>query len=252
MSEDPKDEFEIEAFADYYEELSDSFIDMATVTASLKSQLDDQSQIFEIGLGTGYFAKQFHRDYMYCGIEPSPIMLHKLRTKNLEVEIKGQQYLQDYVFDSQYDVIVSHSSVFLFTKLEALSFVSGEEQVVLVFQAWMKNAAEVFDNIERVMDALRPHGRFFINIQTNPPARVEVGPAGDKFVFEMVKCKYYFDLERVEKIFRATYRGEIKHMNETQYALRYYDFKRTIEDKGLRVGISDDREWVVIQQGYGA
>jgi SAM-dependent methyltransferase len=250
MKAKTNDEFEIEAFAKYYDELSDSFIDIRKASDSLKSQIDEESQIFEIGLGTGYFAKHFHYyGYSICGIQPKDEMLPRLKEAHPTLGIKAEKKLEDYDFGSdEYDVIVSHSSVFLFTKLESVSLASGETEGVFVFQSFLKEKSQVINNIEKVLKALRPNGKFFINVQTNPPRRVEVGPDDDRFVFEMVKCVYHFDLEKVEKVFRTTHRGYPNIMEEVHCALRYGDFKPLVEKMGGKVTISDDLEWVILER----
>jgi SAM-dependent methyltransferase len=116
------DEFEITGFAKYYDELSDTFIDIRKVAASLKQLIPVAAEIFEIGLGTGYFAGQFLKDgYTVCGIQPKDKLLDRLKRECSSAVIKKEDRLECYDFDKKYNVIVSHSSVFLFTRLEGLA-----------------------------------------------------------------------------------------------------------------------------------
>ena len=249
MDQNVKDEFDIDAFAQYYEALSDTFIDIRKAAASLKKLIPKASQIFEIGLGTGYFAEQFLKDgYTVCGIQPPDQMLTRLRKERPNVFIKAEARLEDYAFDDQYDVIVSHSSVFLFTRLEALSGPHGEIDESLVFQSFIGNKLLMVSNLVKVLLALSPGGKFFINVQTNPLPLAEVGPPEDRFKFEMTRCVYNLVTERVEKMFRATYQAKSYIMPEIHYCSRYSDFKRYVELIGGTVELAEDGQWVILER----
>lgn len=243
-----RNEFELDAFATYYEELSDTFIDIKKAAASLKGFIPKGAQIFEIGLGTGYFAEQFLQEgYSVCGIQPQDKMLVRLKKERPDVVIKSETKLESYTFDDHYNIIVSHSSVFLFTRIERIVGPNGEIGVSFVFQSFIDKLSTAF-SLAKVLLALSPGGQFFINIQTNPLPLAEVGPTEDRFRFEMIRCVYSLDQEKVEKTFRTTYRGEAKTMEETHYCLRYSDFEQLLKVIGGKASITKDGQWIILER----
>jgi hypothetical protein len=248
MSDEPTnnvtdDYFQFEPFARYYNELSDAFIDMEAATSSLKSQITKDNTLFEIGLGTGYFAGSFHNDgYNICGIQPNDQMLLKLKQDYPGIRVKGEAYLQDYVFDDQYDVIISHSSVFLFTKLTS-QFPTGERLHFLLFQSFINAKQRTIENLLKVMNALTSNGKFFINIQTNPKHNVEIG---EHFSFGLDQCDYYADLNRVDKVFRTTRNGTTDLSKQPCLVIPYHELKRIIDVVGCQIRVSEDFRWVIL------
>jgi phospholipid N-methyltransferase len=237
-------EFTID-FAAHYEALSDAFIDIKGAADSLKKLIGESRALFELGLGTGYFAKQFFNDgYEICGIQPKDGMLARLRQECPQVKVLAEKYLQEYDFSGQqYDVIVSHSSVFLFTKLESV-FAAGETQTMLVFQSSIKDEIELLKNLTKVLAALSPKGRLFINIQTNPPKIVLAD-----YSYEQLKCEYNFDCKQAVKKIVETVQGKPQpETEEKYYVLRYSDFKTLVESLGGQTQISDDYQWVIVKR----
>lgn len=249
MSDIVKDEFRIEAFAKYYEELSDTFIDISGAANSLMANVRQGETVFEIGLGTGYFAEQLYKaGYDVRGIQPRDRMLPKLKEKRPNIKLLAEKSLEEYIFDATYDVIISHSSVFLFTMLEMPVGSRDKSASSLVFQSFISDRDQALGNVKKVLAALSERGRFFVNIQTNPLPKAEVGPADDRFIFEMIHCSYHLDSEKVEKTFRTTYRSETDEMKEEHYCLSYPDFKKCVETMGGRVKVTDDRRWVILER----
>jgi SAM-dependent methyltransferase len=249
MGSPVQDEFEIDAFARYYESLSDSFIDIGGAARSLIARLREGERVFEIGLGTGYFAEQLRKaGWPVSGIQPADKMLALLKRKRPDIPVVEEQRIEEYLFSAPQDVIVSHSSVFGFTRFEAAAGSHGESGSSLVFQSFIREKLRVFANLAKVLDALSPTGRFFVNVQTNPLPITEVGPPEDPFVYEMTRCSYHLDLERVEKTFRTTYRSQTEILDAIYYCQRYSDFKRCIEGIGGRVTLTDDERWGVLER----
>jgi SAM-dependent methyltransferase len=245
MYSESNSEFEIDAFVDFYEALSDSFIDINRAVDSLKAQISLESKIFEIGLGTGYFAKHLHGEgYDICGIQPQDKMLRRLKNEHPDIQIKAEKSLEEYNFDTQWDVIVSHSSVFLFTRLES-HFMTGEISSTLIFQSFLQDQEIIFQNIKKIMEALSEGGKFFINIQTNPKRRVDVG---NNFSFEMLKCEYNFDRQVVSKLFRTIYNANTSFTEDIYFVLSFTDFRQVLGDMGFQVYVSADREWVILKK----
>lgn len=183
-------------FAQYYDGISDTFIPIDQVAASFIEQTDPQELVFEIGIGTGYFASYLiENDRRVCGIEPSHDMRDQLAERLPRVKVEAAR-LEEYTFDQLYKTIVSHSSVFLVTRL-------GETDE-LVFQSFIQNRKLALEALEKVLAALAPGGRFFINIQSNPKERATTR---DGAVFEMIECNYDLQRESVRKVFRMSVPG---------------------------------------------
>jgi hypothetical protein len=135
-----------------------------------------------------------------------------------------------------------------FTQLEAPPRSNGEFDVSLVFQSFIRNKLLMISNLVKVLLALSPGGKFFINVQTNPLLSAEVGPPEDRFKFEMTRCAYNLDLERVDKTFLATYRARSYLMPEVHYCLGYSEFKRHIELIGGNIRLDEDGQWVILER----
>jgi hypothetical protein len=239
---------EVTGFAKYYRELSDSFIDITGAANSLKNQIQKGACIFEIGLGIGYFAEQFLEDgYVVSGIQPPPpdTMLAVLK-RNHPSLIVAEKRIEDYTFDSQYDVIVCHSSVFLFTRIEDERYSGASSMDSPIFQSMIPKQIAV-ENIRKVLSALSATGRFFVNIHTNPRPSVEVGMSGDRLTYEMRRCVYDLDAQKVEKRNVIIYRGTETISDETHFCLRYGEFGQLIESLNGKVSLLEDGYWVVIE-----
>jgi len=247
MMEPQKTEFNVAAFAEHYEAVSDSFIDIRGAATSLKRLLPSKGTIFEIGLGTGHFASQFcDEGYHVCGIQPPDEMLARLKSKRLPVNVLAECRLEDYQFVERYETIVSHSSVFLFTRHEHTFGRSGESCVALVFQSFILDRLTLMHNLTKALLALTDAGRIYINVQTNPRESCTVGSASDAFRFEMLSCVYDFDRESVRKEFRTTYRESSTTINDTRYCCTYDSLALRLRGVGAFMRISDDGRWVIV------
>lgn len=240
-------EFHIPSFADFYEPLTDSFIDIERVAESLKKHIRKSEVLFEIGLGTGYFASKLTRDgYVVKGIQPKDEMLTVLKRNHADIEVLGECLLQDYVFREQYAAIVSHSSVFLFTRHQSKFGAHGEVLTSFIFQSFIKCRDEMVRSLHKTLRALTNNGQLFINIQTNPLPLVTVRNGDDELTFEMTRCEYFLDLGLVEKTFHLTHKGESHHVNDTRYCETYAEFQAQVSRLGFRASVSDDRCWVIV------
>ena len=252
-------------FAKHYPLIADTFMDTKGAAASLMARVSKETRIFEIGLGTGYFARFLvDAGYEVYGVEPYPAMLGELEKQKLpRIHVKAEQPIEEYEFgDHKYDVIISHSSVFLFTDI------GGE----LVFQSMILNAALIPNilengmrsnapaigtletikkdkvrtvvNVEKVMRALNDGGRFFINIQTNSKIKATVN---DHVTWEMPKWQYDFSHGWVVKEFRFTHRGKIIPLDlDISYVWCLANFEQIMEEKGYLARTSSDGKWVVL------
>jgi SAM-dependent methyltransferase len=253
MESRARNEFEVNPFVVHYEEISDTFINIKDVARSLKQHIPPGSLIFELGLGTGYFAAQFLGDgYSVCGIQPPDEMLPKLKRSYPGVRIVAEARLEDFHFPDRYDTIVSHSSVFLFTRHPLPFGPSGEVVESLVLQSFIKDESLVDENLAKILQALRPGGKLFVNIQSNPLPRVEVGPPEDRLVFEMTRCLYHLDLYRVEKNFRVTWRDHIYHVDDDRSCFPFSEFRNRLVQAGGRFRVTDDWLWVIIERRDGS
>jgi len=242
-------EFQVSPFAEFYEPLSDSFIDMTRVTNSLKLHLLPGAEIFEIGLGTGYFASKFTADgYTVKGIQPRDEMLTILKRDHPEIEIVAESTLEDFYFTTKYDTIVSHSSVFLFTRHQSPFGENGEVLVSYIFQSFIKNRADAFRCLEKTLLALTPSGRMFINIQSNPLPMVIVSDGKDQVTFEMSNCRYFLDMGRVEKTFRLIHSGCTYQIDDTRYCETYSKFVDHISRIGFEAAVSEDEYWIILRR----
>lgn len=249
MESRTRNEFEIHPFVDYYEEISDTFVNIKDAARSLKQHIPPGSLIFELGLGTGYFAAQFLRDgYSVCGIQPPDDMLPKLKRSYPGVRIVAEAKLEDFRFPDRYDTIVSHGSVFLFTRHPTPFGPSGEVMESLVFQSFIKDESLVDENLAKTLEALRHGGKLFINIQSNPLPRVEVGPSEDRLVFEMTRCLYQLDLFKVEKTFKVTWRDRIYHVDDDRSCFPFSEFRGRLAGAGGRFRVTDDGLWMIIER----
>lgn len=243
----PRNEFEIDVFAERYELLSDTFIDMPRVVDSIEQLLPKCATVFEIGLGTGYFASELiARGYRVEGIQPRDAMLPRLRMRGLPIIIRAEATLEEYVFDQSYQAIISHSSVFLFTKHTAAFGESGELRSELVFQSFIADGISAFSNLLKALGALSFGGKLYINVQRNPLRVVEVGPEDDMLRFEMSMCSYDFVRQRVTKHFRSTFRDKCILVEDVRYCLPYTEFTRHVNLFGVKVEVTSDGLWVVI------
>jgi hypothetical protein len=241
-------EFEITPFARYYEELSDSFINMNEVVNSFAALVPSGASVFELGLGTGYFAsKVFNLGYKLSGIQPEDEMLLRLKSEHPEIRIVGQSKLEDYEFTDRHDFIVSHSSVFLFTEHFTL-FGKGETRRRLVFQSFIKDEAQVYSNVEKVLEALNPCGCILVNIQTNPPVETRVGPADDQVVFEMTECVYDFEMCKVQKRFVIKNKGNRFEVLDERFCTHFNKFREHLTRVGGTLRISPDRRWIILSR----
>lgn len=240
-------EFHISPFANFYEALTDSFIDVGRVAASLKSHLPRGAELFEIGLGTGYFASMFTSDgYTVKGIQPQDELLPILKRKHGEIRIMAECKLEDYEFQEQYETIVSHSSAFLFTRHEVAFGHHGEILTTYIFQSFITRREEVVRCLERTLRALVPGGRLFINIQTNPLPFTTIECGADQLTFEMTRCAYFLELGLVEKTFRLTYQGHIYHVNDNRFCETYAEFAGQVSGLGFKATVSEDRCWIIV------
>ncbi len=242
-------EFEVTGFAKYYRELSDSFIDINGAATSIKNHIAKGTRIFEIGLGVGYFAEQFLDDgYIVRGIQPPfpDTMLMPLKRDHPSL-ILAEKKLEDYTFDSQHDVIVCHSSVFLFTRVKDGVYSGASSIDSPIFQSMISKLLAI-KNLDKILLALSSSGKFFVNIQANPLPYVEVGMPDDLLKFEMRHCAYRLDVQKVEKRFAITYRGTETISDETHFCLNYDGFRQLVESLNGKVAITEDGYWVVIER----
>jgi hypothetical protein len=204
------------------------------------------SQIFELGMGTGYFGQFLSRDgYRVSGIQPADGMLARLRRDRPELNVVAEQYIQDYQFTEQHPAIVSHSSVFLFTSPDA--YMQGQAGQGPVFQSFIRDEGETFRSMDKVMDALTPDGGLYINIQPNAKPFAQIDPT---LSFEMTSCQYDFGANRVDKTFAITSNGQRKVLDpDISYVLRWGDFDPMMRQRGHQARVSDDGFWVVVSRG---
>lgn len=243
------DEFQIGPFAKFYEQISDSFLDTRGAAESLKPHLKPGAEVFELGLGTGYFASILTADgYVVRGIQPDDEMLPLLKHRHADVQVVAECKLEDYEFTRRHAAIVSHSSVFLFTSIALACGRHGETLTSYIFQSFIEERAMVLECLGKTLDALTPDGKLFINIQTNPLPLAQVESEGEKLTFEMLGCEYLLDLGRVEKVFRLTYDGRIHEIYDNRFCATYRDFMSRISEFGFRASISNDRRWVVVSR----
>jgi SAM-dependent methyltransferase len=241
-------EFHISPFAEFYEQISDSFIDTRRAAESLKRHLRASSGLFEIGLGTGYFASLFTADgYTVSGIQPRDEMLPILKRKHPDVKVVAECKLEDYQFTERHETIVSHSSVFLFTTHEVAFGHHGETLTTYIFQSFVSGREKARGCLRKSLRALAPGGRLFINIQNNPMPFVAVGDRGERLTFEMLRCDYFLEVGRVEKTFRLTHRGHTYLVEDSRYCETYSDITNYVSGLGFTASISEDRQWVVLE-----
>jgi hypothetical protein len=242
-------EFHVSPFAEFYESISDSFIDIRAVADSLRALIPKGSTIFEIGLGTGYFASQFAADgYVIEGIQPPDEMLPILKRKHPTISIVGECILEEYEFTKSYDWIVSHSSVFLFTKHDIPFGRRGEVFTSFVFQSFVIGEALLTRCIEKTLLALTRNGVLFINIQTNPLASAVLDVSGGELIFDMTRCDYFMDIGIVEKTFRLSFKGHSYHVNDHRQCHSFLWFAREVAQAGFRAELTADRRWVMISR----
>lgn len=247
MTTTVSDEFQIGPFAKFYEQISDSFLDTKGAAESLKLHLKLGAEVFELGLGTGYFASMLTADgYVVRGIQPDDEMLPLLKHRHADVQVVAERKLEDYEFTRRHETIVSHSSVFLFTSIALACGRHGETLTSYIFQSFIEERAKVLECLGKALGALTPDGRLFVNIQTNPLPLAEVESAGEKLTFEMLGCEYFLDLGRVEKVFRLTYDGRVHEVRDDRFCATYSDFASHVSRLGFKASISTDRRWVIV------
>lgn len=242
-------EFYIAPFVKYYEEITDSFIDVKSVAESLKRYIPTNAQIFEVGLGTGYFASMFaHDGYRVKGIQPPDEMLSVLKQKSSNIEIVAECKLENYTFSEQYETIVSHSSVFLFTRHETPFGLNKEVLHSYMFQSFIREKTELLRNLHKTLMALLPNGSLYINIQSNPLSFVQFDRDGEQITFEMNCCDYFLELNRVEKTFTLTYSGESYEVHDHRFCETYTAFADQVFQYGFKTSISEDQNWVIVNR----
>lgn len=237
-------EFDVRVFVDCYEAIADTFIDTRGAATSLMRLISKDDSIFELGLGTGYFAQFLHKDgYNISGIQPADGMLARLKEEYPDIPVVAEAYVQDYDFDNKYDAIVSHSSVFLFTRPDPqLANSIGTD---LIFQSFIQDKDLTFESVDKVMRALNPGGRLFINIQPNAHQYAQVN---DNLSFEMLSCDYDFDQSHVSKVFGITSNGIRKVLDpDVSFVLKRDDFDASIQHRGYRYDVSEDGYWVSLK-----
>lgn len=242
-------EFEISPFARFYELITDTFIDTKGAAESLKNFLSIGSEIFEIGLGTGYFASLLTKDgYKVKGIQPKDEMLTILKEKDTKIKVLAECKLEDYEFTEKYETIVSHSSVFLFTQHKVPFGQHGETLTSHIFQSFIINRFEVFRCLHKVLKALTLNGKLFINIQNNPLPSVTINNDKEPLIFNMDRCDYFLELEYVEKEFSLIYKKQNFKIYDRRYCITYCDFINQLHQYKFNASISRDLRWIVINR----
>jgi hypothetical protein len=236
-------EFDVPIFVDEYEAIADTFIDTKGAAESLKKLIPPGTALFEIGMGTGYFGQFLSKDgYRVSGIQPNDGMLRRLKSEHPEIVIKGESYIQNHEFDEKYDAIVSHSSIFLFTQPD--DPLAQELGTNLIFQSFEKDLATTTVILDKIMAALTPKGKFFINIQPNAHPHSVVN---SDLSFGMIACDYNFDSHLVSKVFTITYKGKSLVLDpDISLVLMWNEFGKILENKGYQAEISPDEYWVII------
>jgi hypothetical protein len=240
-------EFALDLFARFYEPISDSFIDTRGAADSLKAWLPARADLFEIGLGTGHFASFLTSSgYTVRGIQPRDALLPQLRQNHPTIEVVAETTLEDYAFDKQHEYIVSHSSVFLFTKITAFLAQSEEAMTSYIFQSFIKSRQDVITCLRKTLTALTPSGRLFINIQRNPLPIANIETPQGQLTFKMANCEYFLDLNLVEKTFHLTYQNDTHVLDDVRYCQTFAEFISQVNEFGSNAIVSNDRRWVVV------
>lgn len=247
MKKHHQTEFQVGLFAEYYDQISDTFIDIKKAANSLKSLISNKRELFEIGLGTGYFASMFIDDgYKIAGIQPKDEMLTILKRKFPVIEILGECKLEDYHFTRKHQIIVSHSSVFLFTKHQTNFGLNNETRINYVFQSFITDPDIIFDCFKKILESLTSDGQLFINIQTNPLPLVKVKTDRGWLIFEMTYCNYFFELGYVEKHFRLSHDQQIFEIEDKRFCMPYSEFKTEISKLGFFITVSENKDWIIL------
>ncbi len=238
-------EFEVKAFAVDYEVIADTFIDTKGAAASLVKMLPKNSTVFELGLGTGYFAQFLYNEGLnVSGIEPSKTMASELKQRHPYITIAAELALENYDFDTKHEAIVSHSSIFLFTAPHEDPALFTDQD--LIFQSFLVDEDKNIENLQKVLSALTDKGKLFINIQTNAKPSTVIN---EHLTFKMLECDYNFSSKRVSKLFALVADGETKLMGpDVSYVLRWHDFSGLINGFGYKTEVSEDKKWVIISR----
>ena len=232
-------------FAQHYEAIADTFIDTKGAAASLKKLLSPDSSIFEIGMGTGYFAQELADDgYHMVGSQFDDLMYKRLEAEHPDLDVVSHERIETYQFDRSYDAIVSHSSIFLFTRPDTTT--AQQIGTDLIFQSFNTDGEISYEALDKVMGALNPGGGLYINIQPNAQRSAPFVP---NMTFEMYSCDYDFDQHLVEKAFGFVVDGEDKPFPDTDrsYVQKWDEFLASIDERGYTAEVSDDGYWVIVK-----
>lgn len=238
-------EFDDVFFAKEYRAIADTFIDTKGAAESFMNLVPTTNTIFELGLGTGYFASHLYfAGYDITGIEPPGKMLPVLKADYPNLPIKAELPLEEFQFDEKYDVIVSHSSIFLITTPSDPKAQLNDDN--LIFQSFIKDGKTNAQNLKKVLDALSDNGKLMINVQTNAKPDAPFGPGKS---FQMLDCVYDFPNNKVSKTFAITVDGFQKVLDpDISYVLVWDKFKKQLADFGYSAIVTNDRKWVVISK----
>ena len=204
--------------------------------------------MFELGLGTGHFASMLmDLGITVKGIQPQDEMLVVLKKTHPEIEIVSECKLEEYEFTERHQHIISHSSVFLFTRHVVPFGPSGETLTSYMFQSFIRDGDEVLACLQKTLRALSPHGRLFINTQANPSPYVSVCNGDETLTFEMTRCNYSLESRYVEKTFRLTYKGMVYEVSDVRFCDTYRRFAQWVTEFGFKSSISSDERWIIIE-----
>ncbi len=224
-----------EYFAPYYDEISKRFFDYDKKVASFMNLLKKDDRIFEIGIGTGLFAVHLHNEgFLIEGIDKSRDMI-KLLKKNFPDLPAGFGDIKRYNFFRNYDVILMHSSVFLFTNING----------TVVFESYLTSEGDMIGVLDKLYDSLNIGGRLIMNIQKNPK-KIYL----NKNLFYGLISKYYFAKKRVVKEHFLIKSGDVIMKNRVKkYTCFYNHFVDLINRSKFKdSSVIKNDEWVILQK----
>jgi SAM-dependent methyltransferase len=239
-SEIKLDQHNNEVFQKYYDELALVFLEYDKGRTEFKQIFQDKKlRYLEIGSGTGLFCTDLIKEgYQIDGLEPNNAFADKFMEKSSQFKSKViVKSVSDYDFkDCPYNVILSHSGPFLFTKVDDELFLEGLP---------IKHSAEENKNIIRsiLKHIKQVNGMLAINIQENK-TNIKLSD-GTIYTLKVVDPGY--DCAKYTVIKEYAFISKKEPERYSKFACRFDIFESLVKEIG-DLSISEHAYWVIVKR----
>ncbi|MFK5976726.1 MAG: class I SAM-dependent methyltransferase [Sulfurovum sp.] len=160
--------------SDFYDDaMLAGYYDYMSIAQSLANEIENNSKILEVGVGTGLFMEKLYKikpNCIYYGIDHTQSMITQAE-KKLNPTIKLlQEDITLMKLDEKFDVIFSHGGVWVFLEKVFLSHIFDDKKNI--------------QGLKNIKNHLNKNGKVFINIQPNHSnSKIKIK---DNIIFEQI------------------------------------------------------------------